>query len=422
MSVTTETNERWNFRTLLGQGIFVDVSFHLTSPRLVLPFLYMAIGAPVVFGGLILPIVQGSNMVSQLVAAPILGGSRFRKWYMLLAMFSFTTALAIVGIAMEPPNTVWLALLFLVVAVVIGASQALSSLAFQDLIGRILPKDRRNALLYTQATLAGLLAIGIALYSHRDLGDTTTLGRHLELLWAGVFLAFFAGLLATLIRESPDRHKTTNPNSAALQPGIRGIAGEFLSALKLDWFRRYMTARGLFLSVELATPFYAIHAASIHADNHRSLGAFVIMSSLGYMAGGVVWRQFARASVSSVMSLAAVVAIFAGGIAIVADTEPALRNEWFHGTVFFFIAMAGQGVQASRKLYLVNATTDEDRPYYIAVSNAGFAALGSVFSFILGMLAHIQGVIWPVWCLIGLTAAAGFYATRLKTPAQAAKT
>ena len=416
MAVATENSEKWNFRTLLGQGVFVDVSFHLTSPRLVLPFLYMAIGAPVFLGGLILPIVQGSNMVSQLVAAPIIGASKYRKWYMLLALITFTSALAIVGIAMQPPNTAWLALLFLVVAVVMGASQAMSSLTFQDLLGRILTKDRRNALLFTQATLAGLLAIGIALYSRRDLGNTTALDRHLELLWAGVFLALFAGVLASLIRESPNQPNVSHAGTAAVQPGLKGLAGEFLSALKLRWFQRYMTARGLFLSVELATPFYAIHAASIHAQNHKGLGAFIIMSSLGYMVGGLVWQRFAKASIPTVMSMASMVAIIAGGTAIAADTVPGLQNEWFHAMVFFFIAMAGQGVQASRKLYLVNATTDENRPYYIAISNAGFAAFGSIFSFVLGMLAHIQGVIWPVWCLIGVTAAAGLYARRLKVP------
>ncbi|MEM9682371.1 MAG: hypothetical protein AAF942_03815, partial [Pseudomonadota bacterium] len=347
MAVTTENNEKWNFRTLLGQGVFVDVSFHLTSPRLVLPFLYMAIGAPVVFGGLILPIVQGSNMVSQLIAAPIIGASKYRKWYMLLALITFTSALAIIGIALQPPNTAWLALLFLVVAVVMGACQAMSSLTFQDLLGRILTKDRRNALLFTQATLAGLLAIGIALYSQRDVGDTTALDRHLELLWAGVFLAFFASMLATLIRETPHQPPDSHAGTAAVQPGPKGLAREFLSALGLSWFRRYMTTRALFLSVELATPFYAIHAASIHAQNHKGLGAFVIMSSLGYMVGGIVWQRFAKASIPTVMSLASIVAIIAGGIAIAADTEPRLQNEWFHAMVFFCIALAGQGVQAS---------------------------------------------------------------------------
>ena len=37
-------------------------------------------------------------------------------------------------------------------------------------------------------------------------------------------------------------------------------------AFALPWFRRFIVARTLFLSIELAMPFYAIHAATLHKD------------------------------------------------------------------------------------------------------------------------------------------------------------
>ena len=57
-------HEPWNYRVLLGQGTFVDIARQLASPQLVLPYLYMAAGAPVFFAGLLLPLVQFSKLIS----------------------------------------------------------------------------------------------------------------------------------------------------------------------------------------------------------------------------------------------------------------------------------------------------------------------------------------------------------------------
>ena len=60
---------RWNFRVLLGQGVLLDVSQTLSSPRLVLPFLYISFGAPAIFAGLLIPIVQISRMIGQIAVS-----------------------------------------------------------------------------------------------------------------------------------------------------------------------------------------------------------------------------------------------------------------------------------------------------------------------------------------------------------------
>ena len=72
-------DETWNFGAILGQGTIIDISYQLTSPKLFLPFLYMALGAPVLFAGLILPVVQVSNLISQVVSARLFLGPRLRK-------------------------------------------------------------------------------------------------------------------------------------------------------------------------------------------------------------------------------------------------------------------------------------------------------------------------------------------------------
>ena len=415
-----DRDENWNARTFLVQGVIVGVSFQLTSPRLVLPFLYLAVGAPLYLAGLILPIVQVSRLIAQLVSAPLFSGDALRKWYMALALVTMALALAIVGLASTRPGAVWLAALFLFVAAVVGIAQGVSSLANQDLVGRILPAHRRNAIFFTQAGLAGLFTATIALISQRDLAAATALARHLELLWVGIGLAVMAAVATLLIREARRLAQAGSQRQDKPAPGGGVVGGGMLAQLKValrrPWFRRFLTARVLFLSILFSMPFYALHGAALHAQDHRSLSVLLIATSVGYVAGGVLWRRVIEVSLSTVLICAPLVACAAGVLAVVIDMVPAAQNLWLHSVVFVLVSMATQGISNAQSLYLVGFTTDDQRPYYLAMSNAVVAAIGAVVSFGFGVLAHIQGVIWPIWFIIGLNVLAGLYATRLATP------
>ena len=414
-----DRDENWNARTFLVQGVIVGVSFQLTSPRLVLPFLYLAVGAPLYLAGLILPIVQVSRLIAQLVSAPLFSGDALRKWYMALALVTMALALTIVGLASTRPGAVWLGALFLFVAAIVGIAQGVSSLANQDLVGRILPAHRRNAIFFTQAGLAGLFTAAIASISHRDLATATALARHLELLWVGIGLAVMAAIATLLIREARRLAQAQSQlhDKPAPSGGVSGgMVAQLKSALKRPWFRRFLTARVLFLSILFSMPFYALHGAALHAHDHRGLSVLLIATSVGYVAGGILWRRVIEVSLSTVLICAPLVACAAGVLAVVIDMVPAAQNLWLHSVVFVLVSMATQGIANAQSLYLVGFTTDEERPYYLAMTNAVVAAIGAVVSFGFGVLAHIQGVIWPIWFIIGLNVVASLYATRLATP------
>ena len=417
-----DKDESWNARTFLVQGVVLGISYQLTSPRLVLPFLYLAVGAPLYLAGLLLPIVQVSRLTAQLASAPMLGGDALRKWYMALALITMALALAIVGLASTQPGAVWLAALFLLVAGVVGVTQGVSSLAYQDLIGRVLPEHRRNAIFFTKAGVAGLLTAAIALISHRDLGGETPLDRHLELLWIGIGLAVMAAIAILLIREARrlmQAESQSEDKPAPRRGAVGSMATQLKSALRRQWYRRFLMARLLFLSILFSMPFYALHGAALHAHDRRGLSVLLIATSVGYVVGGVLWRRMIDLSLATVLICAPLVAGAAGVLAVVIDLVPAAQNLWLHSVVFVLVSVASQGVSNAQSLYLVGFTTDDERPYYLAMTNAVVAAAGTAVSFGLGVLAHIQGVIWPIWFIVGLNVLAALYATRLARPAPA---
>lgn len=414
-----QTDDTWNFRTLLSQGTFVNIAFQLASANVVLPFIYIAVGAPALFAGVILPIVQVSSLVAPLVGAPLFGISPLRKWYLVLCFIVVAASMSIIALAAHASAaSVWLVVLFLLVAGVVGVSQGISGMAFKDLVGRVVPEVRRSSLLFAQTGLAGVFTIAIAFGAKHLVDHDNPLDEHLELVWTGVVVLILSCLAAALIREAPvyERHKDTPANAGSAPTRAEtgtGFVSEFRNAWRQDWYRHFLVLRTFLLSVELATPFYALHAAIQHAGTPGSLNVFVIASSAALVVSGIFWRRVSDYSIPLVFRLAATMAAAAGLVAIATEIFPAIQDPWTHGIVFFLIVLARQGSSNARVLYFVKLTDDEERPYFMAISSVTIGVLATVVAFAFGALAHLQTAIWPIWCIVAVNAAAFAYTWRL---------
>ena len=407
-------NDRWNFRILLGQGVLLDVSQSLSSPKLVLPFLYIALGAPILFAGLLIPIVQIARMIGQIASAPIIASAQICKWYLALGILTAAASLALIGLTVNSQSVHFLILIFLLVATMIGLGQGLSRLAFQNMLGYIIPMRVRSKLLFVQTGLSGLLVIGIAWAIHRLSATQEPSEGHLILLWVGIGVGMLAGILSMMVKEAPlaNTEKIISDRATTKLSFGREILSGIRTAVQVSWFRRFILTRALFLSVELATPFYAIHAAGPHVKKSGALSSFVIATGLGLLVGGVLWNQCSRWPLRYIMSLAAILAAFAIGIEQWGQMEHVL----FYAVVFFLISIADQGISTTRKIYLATICSSEERAYYIAISDTLIGGLGIAFAFLLGVVAHLQHAIWPILILGGLNIMAAFYALRLQDP------
>ena len=393
----SDNTERWNYRVLLAQGVCSEIAQNLASAQLVLPFLFLAVGAPVLYAGLLIPLVQLSRMLGQILSAPLIHSATVRKWYMGSGLAAVAFALTIVGLAANLVSIEIITVLFLAVAALIGLGQALTHLAFQHMLGHLLPQQHRTALLFSQSALSGVLAIAIAWLLSLAYEDGESFESHVALLWAGVACYLLAAIYCFALRE------TTAPLAAEASKSFLGeITKGLVRALGVSWFRRLLAARFLFLSVELATPFYAIHAASLHKEGAGTLSLFVIAASAGLIVGGPLWQRMAGRSLRWVMSVGAAMAAVAGGLAITIDVVPLFRHEVYYAVVFLLVSLADQGITASSKIYLVESAPERERAYFIAASDAITGACAVAFAFALGALAHLQHVVWPLYALVAL--------------------
>jgi MFS family permease len=287
-------NERWNYRVLLSQGILNTAGYQFTSEKLVLPFLYTAAGLPAVFSGLLVPIAAIAKLGAQIVAAPVISAARNNKRFVGLAIMTTVLAVMLISATVNTMAAKGLVAVFLFVATLMGAAGGVRSLAFKDMLGRILPIDRSNRLLFIQASIAGIIAIVVTLASLAILAPGTSAIAHQELIWLGIGLMTLSAIAMLAVREPA---KTQAAEGGARPEDrsshIQELRNGFRTAFALAWFRRFVVARTLFLSIELAMPFYSIHAATYHGNNSSGLNTFVIAS--GSFSAGSFGRALIRA-------------------------------------------------------------------------------------------------------------------------------
>lgn len=426
LSPAAQKHESWNYWILIFQGTALDLGRVFASPRLVLPYLYISFGAPALLAGLLIPIVQIARMVSQLVVAPRIASASTRKWFMVVGVTIMGTAIIVIAVAARQLETLPLAILFLAVAFVLGVGQGINTLAFQTMLRHIMSRERQSRLLLSQQAIGGALAIVVAVgtYYWLDFGDS--LSNHLALLWVGVGAIMVSTLVAGCVREF---YGSTEPVARKLEPHDESeqqsqhldgtILGGFKLLREVPWFRRFCVLRCLLLSIELAMPFYAIHAALPHSQTSGTLHAFVIASSLGMMASGFVWRWQTRWPLRVTICAAAIVAACSAVTAILIEVVPGMDEFYWHMAVFFLIALAAKGVGVAHRVFLNSSSPQTDTAYFISVSDAITGLVAIVFAFALGAMAHLAHAIWPVVILLILNLGAAAYALSLPTEEKA---
>jgi MFS family permease len=412
--MTEDQDVRRNFAVLLGQGVSGGAGNELTSVQLVLPFLYTTAGAPVFFAGLLVPVSTVAKRVVQILAAPLISAARSNKRLIALATLGTALAIVLISVTFDVVGVYWLVPIFLFAAVVIGGANGLGGLAFQDLIGRILTDERRRRLLFTQSSLAGLFVVIVAFGSQRIFQPGTSRVAHQELIWLGIGLFVLSALLIMLVREPPKRSPSGAREEAQERGQTAALRDSFRIAFALPWFGRFLVARTLYLSVELAIPFFSIHAASFHGNSISGLNAFVIAASLGLMIGGLLWARIGKRSVDRILLLAAGLTCIGGLLAMAIELRLVPQNIFCYAIVFVLVSLGAQGTKNGRTLYLLGMTTDEERPFCIAVANATIGMVAIVFGALLGALASLKGVSWVILALIVLNIFAAVYTLRLR--------
>lgn len=390
-----------NYLLNAGNGAATKLAEQVASPGLVLPLLLAALGAPVALIGTLEPIRRGLSFLPQLPISGQLRRFPVRKWFWVVV--GLVQAACLVGMAVVAGSLggVLAGVLVVVALAVFSVASGIGSLAFQDVIGKTIPKPKRGRLLALRATAGGIftLAVGLALWG--TLGEDTSRTIFVLLLaGAAALWVLGAGLFAATV-EVPGATAGGRNGFAEAREGMRALRGVVA-------FRRYVVARVLLSVVEVAVPFFALVATRSGASG---LGVFLAAIGVANIVSNPFWGRVAdRRSSRLVLALGGLTGVLATVVALVlaaiGNVAPAL-----FAVVFLLAAMAEAGVRLARKAWVVNAAPEGQRPLWVSTSNvlAGIVILAMAG---LGVIAQFTGVVTVLWLILAL-AAAGVVATLL---------
>lgn len=400
-----------NYLLNVANGAATKLAEQIASPGLVLPWLMAAIGAPAMFATLFVPIKQIGSLLPQLAVAGAIRGVGRRKWVWAGAGITQAVMLALLAVAALTLSPVAAGGAAIVLFAIFCIASGAGSVAFQDVVGKTIPKGTRGRMLANRALVGGLLALAAATLlknadSHADDGLRLTIMLILvaAALWA-IGALFFA-----VIHEAP----------GATQGGrsmISELRGGFELARTVNWFRQYLLVRALLLAVELAMPLFVLQSGQLGAASAGDLPVYVFAVALSAVISSPFWGRFADSAAERVMALSGLIGAAAGiGILALPWLAPAATTSWTLAIFFVLLGIAESGIRlGGRKTYLVDRAPAAERALYTAFSNTAIGIL-AIAGFALVVIADAVSPGLAISVIIAL-ALAGALAARALPPA-----
>ena len=396
-SIEQRAEQRRNYALHLLGGGFLFIALQFGNTRLAVPWIANHLGVAYFAVALIVPSLQLGLICAQLGFSPLIPRFRLRKRPVVWFGLALAAALlVIIGTAAGlPPGLAAVVLPLCVMG--FGASHGAFNVGYDDLLAKTVTQPHRGSLVAYRAALGGGLTLLLSL------GVLTTLpqvaGNHVMLLWLavagwiGVVLAYGA------LSEAPSEPIRRPITLAELRRGF-GLIGTY------PWLRHLLIGNTLLLSVTLATPFYAIHAATLHDPTAQDLTVFVVATGIGLITSGALWASWPN---RARMIGGALMALLAGALSLIVDVVEQWQIPYFHAFVFVLLTLGEQGVIQGQITYMADHAPPDERPVLIGTTNAAMWTLGIGIALALGAAGHLHHILAPLVVLMTFNAAAALY-------------
>lgn len=397
-----------NFTLNTLNGSSTKLAEQIASPGLVLPWFLAALGAPSVFAGFLVPIKRVFSLLPQIIVAGAIRAYSHRKWFwvsagciqalmllfMIVSAISFSEYIAGIGV--------------LILFALFSTASGVGSVAFQDVMGKTIPRGRRGRLLAIRATIGGVLTLGAGLFLYSYVSGEAPVETYYYLLGGAAVLWLVGAILFALIQESPGATDGGRNAVSEFKQGI-GLLKEYPP------FRHFVITRILYVSVALSVPFYALYARELTGAGASNLGIFIIVTGIAQILSSPFWGLFSDRSSRTVLLLSGGFAVAGGILAIVLGVLPdEFHTALAYSPVFLLIGFAEAGVRVGRKTYLVDAAPENERPLYVAMSNTVVGAF-TILAGGLGFIADTFGLVTLLTIFILLAASGSISAIILPT-------
>jgi MFS family permease len=286
VSTSLTSLERRNFFSALWHGAFLALGTALAQPATVVAaFVADLTGSTIWVGGLS-TVLTVAGALPQLFVARWIEPRPYKMPYLMLAIYLRVAswgALAGLTYAIGASRPRLLAWVLVGLLAIFYAGGGLGGVPYTDIIGKIIPQERRGAFFGGRQALAGPLAVGAALLAQRVLVGMAYPTNYALLFGLAALSLLVASLGFWLIREPP------RADADGKVPSWRVYREQLLkSAHRLRTLIGVQFLTGFSLMV---LPFYIVYARQELGAPPGAIGWFVLAQVLGGVLANLVWAR-----------------------------------------------------------------------------------------------------------------------------------
>ena len=357
----------------------------LADPRIVLPWLLGAVGAPAFFIGLLVPVRESLALLPQILIGSVIRRYQVRKWFWIAASIvegACVVAMGMVALAGLRGAAAGWAIAGLLV--VFSLARGVASIAAKDTLGKTVSKGRRGRIGGYAGTVSGLVAGGVGLYLVLSPESARPEGMLYALIVAAGLCWFVAAAAFAAITE--------HPGATDGGRGLGDLMGEQIGLLATDrQLQLFLVARALMIATSLTGPVYVALAQQGMGNALDSLGWLIVASGLAGALSSSFWSLFSDWSSRMTMAAGAGLAAALGVVyLIVLGAHPDMaESRPFFAALLFVLGISHAGVRIGRKTHIVDMAGPDRKAEYVALSNTIIGVLLLIFGAVIGVLMSI---------------------------------
>ena len=393
MSTGSTCVERRNFLSALWHGAFLALGTALTQPTTVIAaFVADLTGSTIWVGGLSTVLTVAAALPQLFIARWIERRSRKMRYLMLAIYLRVISWGALAGLtyaigASRPHLLAWVLVGLLAV---FYAGGGLGGVPYADIIGKIIPGERRGAFFGGRQALAGPLSVAAAL-SAREILATLTYPTNYALLFGLAALSLLVASLGFWLIREPPRADADGKVSSWQEYGeqLREAGCQLRTLIGVEWLTGFSL---------MVLPFYVVYARQELGAPPGAIGWFTLAQVLGGVLANLAGvRRVGPCGSRHMLSVCAVVSMLTPLSAILLG-----RLGWIGLLPVIFLGGATfNGRQVGFSSALLELAPAGERPTY--------SALNVVLILPVAFLSLIAGVLLERWSYPTLfLVAAGF--------------
>ena len=279
-------NDRRNFAAGIWHGAFLAMGTSLTQPTTVISALVADLTGSTVWVGGLSTVLTVAGALPQLFVARSIEPRPRKMPYLLLAIYMRVISWAVLAwliFAIGSQRPMVLAWILVGMLVIFYVGGGIGGIPYTDIIGKIIPIQRRGAFFGGKGAVAGPLSVGAALAARHIMANVAYPNNYALLFGLAAIGLAVASLGFWAIREPP---------GASTDQRVRPWR-EYRSQLAAATRRMKMLLAAQLLTgfSLMALPFYVVYARSQLGAPLGAVGWFLLAQVLGGTLSNLVWAR-----------------------------------------------------------------------------------------------------------------------------------